>query len=66
MSDRFSERAQILDEIDEYTERSWLMRLNYHFLDPEEVEPMGAELRLRCVRGHFQLKPFDGTSLVSR
>jgi hypothetical protein len=51
LSDRFSERAQILDDIRKRTRGSWLMRLNYHFLDPEEVEPMGAELRLRWLPG---------------
>jgi hypothetical protein len=51
LSDRFSERAQILDDIEERTQSSWLMRLNYLFLDSEEVEPMDAELRLRWARG---------------
>ena len=51
LSDRFSERAQILDDIEERTQSSWLMRLNYLFLDPEEVGPMDAELRLRWERG---------------
>jgi hypothetical protein len=67
LSDRFSERAQILDDIEERTQSSWLMRLNYLFLDSEEIEPMDAQLRLRWERGPdrsrrgWDLHGFEGT-----
>lgn len=51
LTDRFSERAQILDEIEARTEDSWLMRLNYHFLDAGEVKPLNARVRLRWQPG---------------
>jgi hypothetical protein len=51
LTDRFSERAQILDDIAARMEDSWLMRLNYHFLDADEVKPMDAALRLRWEPG---------------
>lgn len=50
LTDRFSERAQILDDIEERTEESWLMRVNYHFLD-DEIEPIDAALRLQWQPG---------------
>jgi hypothetical protein len=51
LTDRFSERAQILDDIEARTEDSWLMRLNYHFLDAGEVQALNARKRLRWQPG---------------
>jgi hypothetical protein len=46
MSDKFSDRSRIVDLIDERAASSWLFRLNYHFLDREEIEPIVVEYRL--------------------
>jgi len=51
MSDRFSDRSRIAKPIEQRTAESWLMRLNYRFLDLEDVEPMNAQLWLRWRRG---------------
>lgn len=47
MTDRFSERAQILDDIEQRIQESWLMRLNYRFLEEDDVRSIDAELALR-------------------
>jgi hypothetical protein len=51
LGDRFSERAQLVDDIQARMEDSWLMRLNYHFFDPDEPEPMGSRIRLVWRKG---------------
>ncbi|MDQ3629080.1 MAG: hypothetical protein M3419_09780 [Actinomycetota bacterium] len=51
MSDKFSDRGRIVDVIDERAASSWLLRLNYHFLDREEIEPIVVDYRLRWKRG---------------
>lgn len=51
MSDRFSDRSRIVEDIDERAASSWLFRLNYRFLDREEIEPIVLEYRLSWRRG---------------
>jgi hypothetical protein len=66
LSDRFSERAQLVDDIRRRKEESWLMRLNYYFFDPADHERMGSEQRLLWRRGPDpdEERGWDGHGLV--
>lgn len=65
LSDRFSERAWIEADILRRKEESWLMRLNYHFFDPEEHDTMGATRRLDWRRGPDPSeRGWDGTGVT--
>lgn len=51
VSDKFSDRSRIVDVIDARVASSWLLRLNYHLLEREEIEPIVVDYRLRWGRG---------------
>ena len=44
--DRFTDRGQLAELIEERTASSWLLRLNYAFLDPEELDPVEPDYQL--------------------
>ena len=46
IADRFSDRARLVESINEARRESWLLRLNYLMLDTDELRPIEAGYRL--------------------